>query len=461
MRGERSELLERRIDKLALLRERGIRAFAYRYDRTHRAREALECFEKAEEAGTLSGDGDGDEVGIPGRLVSYRSHGRSAFAHIEDESGRIQLYFREDLLGDAFGDLGLLDLGDWVGARGALFRTRTGEVTVRVSEWELLTKSLRPLPLGKVEIDDGTGERMGHGTFSDIESRYRRRYADLAVHPEVRELFRTRSRMIRALREFMDGEGFLEVETPALQPLYGGAIARPFVTHHNALDRRMYLRIADELYLKRLLVGGLERVYEIAKDFRNEGIGRLHNPEFTMLEFYQAFADYHDMMALVERMLEAVATAVTGGVEVHYQGEDISFKAPYERIVFHDALSDALGEDAAALSEDDLREFARRAGGIPSRRYGARKAAGQALRDPCAGPAGAAGLRHRSPARSQPLGQGPQRREGGRRALRALRVPCGASQRFFGAQRSNRSAEAIRGPIGAERSGRPGGASNR
>ena len=290
---------------------------------------------------------------------AWRAHGKSAFAHLEDASGRIQLYFRKDVLGDAsFADLDLLDLGDWLGVEGPVFRTRMGEVTVRVTSWTLLTKSLRPLPFGKVEVDAETGERTVHSGFADTGSRYRQRYADLAVHPEVREVFRTRARIVTELRRFLDDEGFLEVETPALQPLYGGASARPFLTKHNALDRTMYLRIADELYLKRLLVGGLDRVYELSKDFRNEGIDRFHNPEFTMLEWYQAFADYEDQMDLVERMVVHVVDRVLGRRTFAFGPHEITVEPPFARIRLTDALSAAMGVDVNEAPVSELRSRA-------------------------------------------------------------------------------------------------------
>jgi lysyl-tRNA synthetase class 2 len=241
---------------------------------------------------------------------------------------------------------------------GPLFRTRTGEVTVKVTGWEILSKSLRPLPMGKTEVDVETGERVTHSGFSDVESRYRQRYADLAVHPEVRDVFRSRARIIRAIRAFMDEEGFLEVETPALQPVYGGASARPFMTRHNALDRTLYLRIADELYLKRLIVGGLDRVYEICKDFRNEGIDRFHNPEFTMLEFYQAFADYEDMMDLVERLLVFVMDKALGRRSTTFQGVELSFEPPFQRVRFVPALEDALGQSLDNVDDEELKDRA-------------------------------------------------------------------------------------------------------
>jgi lysyl-tRNA synthetase class 2 len=356
---ELNQVLKARREKLAALRARGIEPFAYSFDPSHSAAAALEAFRDAESRAALGAGGDGPSVRVAGRIVSWRDMGKSAFAHVEDASGRVQLYFRRDVLGEeAFQTLDLLDLGDWLGAEGVMFRTRTGEVSVRVQTWTLLTKSLRPLPLGKVETDPETGARIVYSGFADQEARYRQRYADLAVHPEVREVFRTRARIVAALRAFLDGEGFLEVETPVLQPLYGGASARPFVTHHHALDQTMYLRIADELYLKRLIVGGLERVYEIAKDFRNEGLSPRHNPEFTMLEWYQAFTDYRDQMELVERLVLHVLDVVLGRREIVYGGQRIAFEPPFPRVPLLDGLSRALGEDVRGLSDRRLREMA-------------------------------------------------------------------------------------------------------
>ena len=363
MSDELNQVQQVRRNKLALLRAKGIEPYAYAFERSHKATGAAEVFAEAEQGDQLPEDGYGPEVTVAGRLMSIRGHGKSAFAHIEDVSGQIQIYFKKNLLGDeAFEDLDLLDLGDWIGIRGALFRTRTGEITVRVAEWSLLSKSLRPLPLGKTEVNEETGERITHSGFADTEVRYRQRYADLAVNPEVREVFRARSRTIRELRAFMDAHEFLEVETPALQPLYGGAMARPFETHHHTLDRTMYLRIADELYLKRLIVGGMERVYEICKDFRNEGVDRFHNPEFTMLEFYMAFTDYHGLMDLTEAMLSSVARAVTGSTALVYQGESISFEPPFARVSMISSLSEAMGFDAADATREQLYEKAEASG---------------------------------------------------------------------------------------------------
>ena len=351
-----TQVMQVRREKLNALRSRGIEPYAYGFDASATTTAAASSFESAEAGGSLDEKEEGGTVRLAGRIVGWRGHGKSTFANIEDGHGTIQLYLRKDVLGEeAFETLDFVDLGDWIGVEGVLFRTRMGEVTVRVTEWTLLSKSLRPLPFGKVEVDSETGERTYHSGFSDQETRYRQRYADLAVHPEVRDVFRTRARIIREIRTFLDDEGFLEVETPALQPLYGGATARPFVTRHNALDRRMYLRIADELYLKRLIVGGLDRVYEITKDFRNEGVDRSHNPEFTMAEWYQAFSDYEDQMHLVERMMVQVVDRVLGTRTFPFGDHEISVEPPFRRIRLVDSLSEALGSDVNGMSDDALR----------------------------------------------------------------------------------------------------------
>jgi lysyl-tRNA synthetase class 2 len=340
-----------RREKLDALVAAGVAPFAYRFERTHLAANAIAALPEGVE--------EGPAVRVAGRLVAWRGHGKTAFAHLADSSGRIQLYFRRDELGDdVFAQLALYDIGDVIGVAGPLMRTRTGEVTVRVAEVEMLAKSLRPLPYGKEELVDGVTVR--HSGFSDPEQRYRQRYADLAVHPEVRSLFVARSRLVTALRRFLDGRDFLEVETPALQPQYGGATARPFTTHHNALDMPLYLRIADELYLKRLVVGGFERVYEIGHDFRNEGLDRTHNPEFTMLEFYQAFADYRDMMDVVEALVVHAADAVRAVPGVGERVPELT--PPFGRIEWMPSLTKALGMDPMAMSEEEIRLEARRRG---------------------------------------------------------------------------------------------------
>ncbi len=279
--GEPNPLVRRRLEKLEALRRSGIDPFGQRFGVTHWAGDlARRHHEAAEEKLKAVGS-----VAVAGRVVALRHHGKTCFAHLRDQSGQIQLYARSDALGERYASFTDLDVGDFIGVTGELFRTRTGELTVAVRAFELLAKSLRPLP------------EKWHG-LKDVETRYRRRYVDLVMNPQVRETFVTKSRLIRELRAFLEARGFLEVETPMMQPIPGGAAARPFVTHHNALDMPLYLRIAPELYLKRLVVGGLDRVYEINRSFRNEGISTQHNPEFTMLEFYQAYADYEDLMAL-------------------------------------------------------------------------------------------------------------------------------------------------------------------
>ena len=346
---EQNFVLKARREKHDALLARGIAPYAYGFKRTHTAAAALAALGDAEE---------GESVRVAGRIVAWRGQGKTSFAHLADDSGRIQLYFRKDDLGDElFETLKLFDIGDVIGVSGALFRTKTGEATVRVASAEMLAKSLRPLPFGKEETVDGVVVR--HSGFSDPEQRYRQRAVDLAVHPEVRASFVARSKMISALRAFLDARGFLEVETPVLQPLYGGAAARPFTTHHNTLDIPLYLRIADELYLKRLIVGGFEAVYEIGHDFRNEGVDRTHNPEFTMLEWYQAYADYTDMMLLVEQLLVAAADAVR--VQRAYAEAVPKLSPPFPRIEWVPSLNQALGADVLAMSDAELRQAAVRA----------------------------------------------------------------------------------------------------
>ena len=345
---ERSFVEQARRDKLAALAARGIPAFAYRFERSHTASEAIAAFgDGADEAKVA-------EVAVAGRLISVRDHGKSFFAHLSDQSGRIQLYFKKDVVGDdAFALVQLLDLGDHVGVHGTLMKTRTGEITVQAQKVELLTKALKPLPLGKVtKHADGTEEH--HSDFADPELRYRQRYADLAVHPERRETFRRRAAVVRAVRRVLDERGFLEVETPILQPLYGGASARPFATHYNALDAQFYLRIADELYLKRCIVGGIERVYEIGKDFRNEGMDRSHNPEFTMLECYQAYADYTDMMDLTEALVRAAVQDAMGLTVVDGKQGPIDLGKPFHRRGFVDLVKEKAGVNLLVASDKEL-----------------------------------------------------------------------------------------------------------
>src|SRR2546422_8431125 len=331
-----------RREKLKELVERGVAPFAYRFERTATAQQALAAYRS---------DDDPTRHVLAGRLVALRPHGKTTFAHLEDPSGKIQLYFKLDELGaETYGLLELLDLGDHVGVEGRLMKTRTGEITVRVARLTLLAKALRPLPLGK---EDASGVR--HGELSDPELRARQRYADLAVHPEVRDVFRLRARVVSHIRTFLDTRGYLEVETPVLQPVYGGATARPFQTRYEALEATFYLRIADELYLKRCIVGGLERVYEIGHDFRNEGMSRFHNPEFTMAEWYEAYADYHDMLELTEEMVSALVSELFGTTTLERHGATLSFARPFARKDFGELVRATAGVDLDRASEDELR----------------------------------------------------------------------------------------------------------
>jgi len=343
---ERSFVEAARREKRAALEAAGIPAFAYRYERTHTAAQALAAYHDG------MGDG-GPAVAIAGRIAAMRSQGKTTFLHLEDGAGRIQVYLRRDQLGDGYALLDRLDLDDHVGVRGTMFRTRAGEITVRAAEIVLLAKSLRPLPRGKTQT--GPDGAVTYGGLQDPELRYRQRYADLAVHPEVRAVFLLRSRAVSWMRRFLDARGFVEVETPVLQPLYGGAAARPFVTHHNALDMPLYLRIADELYLKRLLVGGLERVYEIGHDFRNEGMDRTHNPEFTMLEAYQAYADYGDMMRLVEGLVSGVIQECLGTLRVERHGTTLDFTPPFARVQFIAGVQERSGLDLRVATDAEMR----------------------------------------------------------------------------------------------------------
>jgi lysyl-tRNA synthetase class 2 len=341
--------------KRAALEAAGVPAFAYRYERTHTAAQALAAYDDA------MGE-QGPVVSVAGRVAALRSQGKTTFLHLEDVSGRIQAYLRRDQLGEGYGLVEQLDLDDHLGITGPLFRTRAGEITVRATALVLLAKSLRPLPRGKTQ--QGAAGAVTFGGLQDPELRYRQRYADLAVHPEVRAVFRLRARAVSWVRAFLDERGFLEVQTPVLQPLYGGAAARPFVTHHHALDMPLYLRIADELYLKRLLVGGLERVYEIGHDFRNEGMDRTHTPEFTMLEAYQAYADYEDMMLLVEALVSGVVEHCCGTLRLERAGTTLDFTPPFRRVPFIAGVRARSGLDLRTASDDAMREFLRARGAL-------------------------------------------------------------------------------------------------
>ncbi|HWQ72924.1 MAG TPA: lysine--tRNA ligase [Desulfitobacteriaceae bacterium] len=320
-----------RLDKLDLLRQGGIEPYADRYERTHKALNIIDEFEQLQ----------GQEVRVAGRMMSKRDQGKVIFAHIQDFSGRVQIYIKKDDVGaDNFELISKFDVGDIIGVQGTVFRTRRGEISVHAQTVQLLSKAMRPLP-----------EKF-HG-LTNVEARYRQRYVDLIVNPDVREVFVTRSKIIQAMREFLDSREFLEVETPTLHAVAGGATARPFITHHNTLDMDLYLRIALELPLKRLIVGGFEKVYEIGRNFRNEGISIKHNPEFTMMELYLAYANYEDIMKLTEDMIAAITEKVHGTLKVNYQEEILDFTVPWRRLSMLDGIREYCGVDFTKITGDE------------------------------------------------------------------------------------------------------------
>ncbi|MGQ9461899.1 MAG: lysine--tRNA ligase [Candidatus Fervidibacter sp.] len=323
-----------RLTKLLRWMERNLNPFSVtKFERSHLASEIVSNYDALQ----------GQTVKIAGRLIAFREHGKLTFADLLDGSGRIQLMVRFNEVGEEVYRLfGELDIGDIIGVEGIVTKTRTGEVTVEVNKFWILAKALRPIP------------EKWHG-LRDVEVRYRQRYLDLIANPQVHELFVKRSRIVQAIRHFLDERGFVEVETPILQPVYGGALARPFITHHNALDIDLYLRIAPELYLKRLIVGGFEKVYEIGRNFRNEGVDSRHNPEFTMLEAYQAYADYNDIMRLTEELIAFVAQTVLGTTKIVYQGHTIDLTPPWRKVSLTEALKDATGVDFFEFRGDDER----------------------------------------------------------------------------------------------------------
>lgn len=335
-----SDLMQQRRAKLEEIRNQGIDPYPYKYSSEDNSAEIIERFANVQDF-----DDGQFPVKTAGRIMSMRGHGKVGFAHIQDSTGRIQIYVRRDKIGEeAYDEIyKRLDIGDIIGIEGWIFRTRTEELTVHVVKLTLLSKSLRPLP------------EKWHG-LRDKETRYRQRYVDLIVNSDVREVFLTRTKIVQNIRNFLNDRGFVEVETPVLQPIYGGASARPFITHHNTLDMDLYLRIADELYLKRVIIGGIDKVYEISKDFRNEGMDRDHNPEFTMLELYEAYSDYEDMMLLAEEMVAYTAKEVLGSTTITYQGEEIDLSPPWRRIPMLDSIEEALSKAGMTIPETWSRE---------------------------------------------------------------------------------------------------------
>jgi lysyl-tRNA synthetase class 2 len=329
------ELIDERIRKMQEFRKLGINPYPYKYSPTHTAMQILEKYKE------IPIEQSKDKVVVAGRIASIRRMGKVTFCHIRDHTGKIQLFMREDSLGKDYDLLKLWDIGDWVGAEGVVFRTKTGEVSVLVSKPEMLCKAIRPFP------------EKWHG-LKDVEIRYRHRYLDLVMNPEVREVFRKRTKIIDTIRSVLDSKNFIEVETPVLQQIYGGAAAKPFKTHLNTLNQDVFLRIAPELYLKKLIVGGLDRVYEIGKNYRNEDIDRSHNPEFTSIEIYQAYADFRDMMELTEDLYVAAAMAVHGSTKFEYQGNIIDVKKPWKTYTMIGAIKELGGVDVEAYDDKSL-----------------------------------------------------------------------------------------------------------
>ncbi len=332
---------EVRREKLKKLKEIGVLPYPYRYGRTHTSSQIVEKFD---DLSTQE-----KPVAVAGRILTMRRHGKTCFLHIADENSKIQIYLRQDTLNDQYKLLEFLDIGDFLGIEGSVFKTKTGEITILAKTVAILAKSLRPLP------------EKWHG-LKDLELRYRYRYLDLIANEESRELFQAKTKIYNLIREFFNDRGYFEVETPILQPIYGGATANPFSCFYNAIDADVYLRIADELYLKRLIVGGYERVYEIGKDFRNEGLSRFHNPEFTMLEAYESYKDYNDMMELVEDLFIFLVKELKGTNQLVYQGNEISFKKPFAKIYYVDELTKVLGTNPLAMDKPGLRKLAEKFG---------------------------------------------------------------------------------------------------
>ncbi len=349
-----ADLMGQRRQKAQELKDKGVNPYPYRFEPTHHAKDILDKYSSLE-----TGAKSGVKAKVAGRVMTVRDHGKSGFAHIQDATGKIQVYFKQsDMPAEEYFVYQKLDLGDFAGVEGEIFKTRTGEVTLHATHLTLLCKALRPQP------------EKWHG-LHDVELRYRQRYLDLVVNEPARDTFVLRSKAVKMIREFLDSRGYLEVETPMMQSIPGGAAARPFITHHNALGIDLYLRVAPELYLKRLLVGGLERVYEINRNFRNEGISIKHNPEFTMLELYQAYADYQDMMAITEEMVCTLMLSLRGSLKVTYQGQAVDFTRPWKRVSVTDAVKECTGLDVEKVPEKELAKMIKGYGleikGSPSR----------------------------------------------------------------------------------------------
>jgi len=344
---QKNDQEKRREEELLILESKGIDPYPYYFHKTHSAKEILEIFDDNNPQ-PLS------DVAVAGRIItSVRRMGKASFLHILDQTGKIQVYIKIDDLPDFYEILNLIDIGDIIGVRGFVFRTKKGEITIHAKNIVLLCKSLRVIPVPKEEKDEN-GNIIIHDMFSDKEQRYRRRYIDLIVNSQIRKTFINRSKIISYIRKYFDSKGWIEVETPVLQPIYGGATARPFTTHHNALDIDLYLRISDELYLKRLIIGGFEGVYEISKNFRNEGIDRLHNPEFTSLEIYIAYKDYNWMMEMTEDLIYNINKEINNSDIIEYDGKSISLALPFKRRRMFDLFYEYTGKNLQGLNQNEL-----------------------------------------------------------------------------------------------------------
>lgn len=353
---EQNELIKRRLQELEEIKKLGVNPYPYRFDVTTNSKEVLANFkdpaneEEAEKQKQVT-------VAVAGRIMAIRRMGKASFCHIKDNTGRIQIYLRQNDIGEQlYKVFKLIDIGDIIGVKGFVFRTKMGEISIHASSFELLCKTINPLPVVKEEVTE-SGEKIIHDAFADVELRYRQRYIDLVVNENVKETFIKRNKIIQSIKRTLEKNGFFEVETPTLQTIYGGANAKPFITHHNTLDLDLYLRISNELFLKRLIVGGFNRVYEFVRDFRNEGIDRTHNPEFTQVEWYQAYGDYFDSMNLFEEVVEHACIEVNGGTKVNYQGVELDFKRPWKRVKMVDAIKSKTGLDVLNMKKAEIIDY--------------------------------------------------------------------------------------------------------
>ncbi|MCX7834219.1 MAG: lysine--tRNA ligase [Ignavibacteria bacterium] len=356
MQTEQNELIKRRLEELEEIKKLGVNPYPHNFKVTSNSKQIIDNFKDPETEEEKEKQKE-NIVSIAGRITAIRRMGKATFCHIKDDKGRIQVYVKQEEVGElSYKILKLLDIGDIIGIEGYPFRTKTGEITVHSVQMQLLSKSIYPLPVVKEEITE-TGEKIIHDAFADIELRYRQRYIDLIVNDNVRDTFIKRTKIIKSIRNTLEKYNFLEVETPTLQTIYGGANAKPFITRHNALGLQLYLRISNELFLKRLIVGGFNRVFEFVKDFRNEGIDRTHNPEFTQVEWYQAYADYFDSMNLFEEVIENAVLELYDTTKVNYQGTELDFKRPWKRIKMIDAIKEKTGLDVIKMKRTEILEY--------------------------------------------------------------------------------------------------------